>query len=193
ITDVPWADYQLDMVLECSGVYGKRKQLQQFIDSGCPRVLVSQPADGADEVDHTVVLSINDHELNGAQRIVSNASCTTNAVIPVLAELDASYGVDYTFLTTLHSVMNDQPMIDGYHHSDLRRTRSAMQSMVPVATGLARGVERLLPELQGKVTAKAVRVPILNVSAIDLITQLKEKPSRDEINAMFKSAAQQKP
>lgn len=193
ITDVPWADYQLDMVLECSGVYGKRKQLQQFIDSGCPRVLVSQPADGADEVDHTVVLSINDHELNGAQRIVSNASCTTNAVIPVLAELDASYGVDYTFLTTLHSVMNDQPMIDGYHHSDLRRTRSAMQSMVPVATGLARGVERLLPQLQHKVQAKAIRVPILNVSAIDLMVQLRRPTSVSEINSLFIQAAQRHP
>ncbi len=190
---VPWANYELDLLLECSGVYGQREQLEQFIAAGCPRVLVSQPADSATEVDHTVVIGINDQELNGKQRLVSNASCTTNAVIPVLAELDAAYGVDYTFLTTLHSVMNDQPMIDGYHHSDLRRTRSAMQSMVPVATGLAKGVERLLPQLQNKVQAKAIRVPILNVSAIDLMVQLRRPTTSTEINSLFIQAAQKHP
>lgn len=190
---VPWQDYKLDLLLECSGVYSKRAQLEPFIAAGCPRILVSQPADNANEVDHTVVLGINDHELNGHQTIVSNASCTTNAAIPVLAELDAAYGVDYTFLTTLHSVMNDQPMIDGYHHSDLRRTRSAMQSMVPVATGLARGVERLLPQLTHKVQAKAIRVPILNVSAIDLMVQLRRPTTASEVNSLFIQAAQKHP
>ena len=167
--------------------------MEKFIQAGCPRVLVSQPTDSANEVDYTVVLGINDTELNGQQSIVSNASCTTNAIIPVLAELDAAYGVDYAFLTTLHSVMNDQPMIDGYHHSDLRRTRSAMQSMVPVATGLARGVERLLPQLQGRVQAKAIRVPILNVSAIDLMVKLRRSTTKEEINSLFIQAAQRHP
>lgn len=190
---VDWKQYDLDLLMECSGVYSQRSQLNLFIDSGCPRVLLSQPADSAEEVDHTVVLGINDHDLNGRQNLVSNASCTTNAVIPVLAELDAAYGIDYTFLTTLHSVMNDQPMIDGYHHKDLRRTRSAMQSMVPVATGLARGVERLLPQLQNKVQAKAIRVPILNVSAIDLMVQLRRPTTTTEINSLFIQAAQKHP
>lgn len=190
---ISWDELNIDILLECSGVYSKRSDLQQFIDAGCPRVLVSQPTDGADEVDCTVVLGINDIELNGKQKIVSNASCTTNAIIPVLAELDAAYGVDYTFLTTLHSVMNDQPMIDGYHHSDLRRTRSAMQSMVPVATGLAKGVERLLPQLQNKVQAKAIRVPILNVSAIDMMVRLRRPTDRNEINNLFIQAAQRHP
>ena len=190
---VNWKQYDLDLLMECSGVYSQRSQLTRFIDAGCPRVLLSQPAESAEEVDHTVVLGINDHDLNGHQRLVSNASCTTNAVIPVLAELDAAYGIDYTFLTTLHSVMNDQPMIDGYHHNDLRRTRSAMQSMVPVATGLARGVERLLPQLQNKVQAKAIRVPILNVSAIDLMVQLRRPTTATEINSLFIQAAQKNP
>lgn len=190
---VGWNEYKLDLLLECSGVYGQREQLDQFLEAGCPRVLISQPAESASEVDHTVVIGINDDELNGKQRLVSNASCTTNAVIPVLAELDAAYGVDYTFLTTLHSVMNDQPMIDGYHHSDLRRTRSAMQSMVPVSTGLAKGVERLLPQLQNKVQAKAIRVPILNVSAIDLMVQLRRPTTPTEINSLFIQAAQKHP
>lgn len=190
---VDWAALNVDILLECSGAYGTRAALQQFIEAGCPRVLVSQPTDNANEVDCTVVLGINDNTLNGKQKIVSNASCTTNAIIPVLAELDAAYGVDYTLLTTLHSVMNDQPMIDGYHHHDLRRTRSAMQSMVPVATGLARGVERLLPQLQGKVQAKAIRVPILNVSAIDLLVCLRRPTSKEEVNNLFIQAAQRHP
>lgn len=192
-TAVPWQELQIDLLLECSGAYGTRADLQSFIDAGCPRVLVSQPTDGADEVDFTVVLGINDADLTADQRIVSNASCTTNAIIPVLAELDANYGVNYAFLTTMHSVMNDQPMIDGYHHSDLRRTRSAMQSMVPVATGLAKGVERLLPQLQGKVQAKAMRVPILNVSAIDLIVHLRRPTTTAELNGIFIQAAQKMP
>ncbi|HLR29783.1 MAG TPA: glyceraldehyde 3-phosphate dehydrogenase NAD-binding domain-containing protein [Paenalcaligenes sp.] len=191
--EVDWGALKLDMLLECSGAFAEREQLERFIKNGCPRLLLSNPGSGAAEVDYTVVLGVNDQGLNGNQKIVSNASCTTNAIVPILLALNQAYSIEAAYLTTLHSVMNDQPMIDGYHNSDLRRTRSALQSMIPVSTGLARGVERLLPELQGKVTAKAVRVPILNVSAIDLITQLKEKPSRDEINAMFKSAAQQKP
>ena len=190
---IDWKRLNIDILLECSGVYSQRADLQKFIDAGCPRVLVSQPTDSAEEVDCTVVLGINDEELNGKQQIVSNASCTTNAIIPVLAELDAAYGVDYAFLTTLHSVMNDQPMIDGYHHNDLRRTRSAMQSMVPVATGLARGVERLLPQLQNKVQAKAIRVPILNVSAIDMMVRLRRPTVKEEVNSLFIQAAQRHP
>lgn len=193
VNAIDWEKLEIDILVECSGVYSTRAELQQFIDAGCPRVLVSQPTDSASEVDCTVVLGINDEALNGKQQIVSNASCTTNAIIPVLAELDAAYGVDYTLLTTLHSVMNDQPMIDGYHHHDLRRTRSAMQSMVPVATGLAKGVERLLPQLQGKVQAKAIRVPILNVSAIDLMVRLHRPTSKNEVNNLFIQAAQRHP
>ncbi|MCQ9616323.1 erythrose-4-phosphate dehydrogenase [Paenalcaligenes niemegkensis] len=190
---VDWASLNVDILIECSGAYGNRADLQRFIDSGCKRVLVSHPADSALDVDYTVVLDINDSGLNPAHKIVSNASCTTNAIIPVLAELDAAYGIKHCFLTTLHSVMNDQPMIDGYHHKDLRRTRSAMQSIVPVATGLAQGVERLLPQLAGRVKAKAIRVPILNVSAIDLMVNLKRDTLAADINSLFIQAAQRHP
>lgn len=191
--DVDWEGLGVDLLLECSGRYGAREQLQRFIDSGCPRVLVSQPANSAQDVDFTVVYGINHEQLTGNERIVSNASCTTNAIIPILAELNAAYGVEHAFLTTLHSVMNDQPMIDGYHHSDLRRTRSAMQSIIPVATGLAQGVERLLPELSGKVQAKAIRVPILNVSAIDLMVTLQSDLSTEELNALLIEATNRYP
>lgn len=190
---VPWADYALDMLLECSGVYTERTEIEQFLNHGCPRVLLSNPGADANEVDYTVVLGVNDQGLNGRQKIVSNASCTTNAIVPVLMALNHHYEIEAAFLTTLHSVMNDQPMIDGYHTTDLRRTRSALQSMVPVSTGLARGVERLLPELRDKVTAKAIRVPILNVSAIDLVAQLKQQPDVTELNDLFRRMASKHP
>lgn len=190
---VDWGKLDIDILLECSGRYGSRAQLQQFLDAGCPRLLLSQPGNSAHDVDYTVVHGINHEGLTGNEQLVSNASCTTNAVIPVLSELDAAFGVAHAFLTTLHSVMNDQPMIDGYHHADLRRTRSAMQSIIPVSTGLAQGVERLLPQLAGKVQAKAIRVPILNVSAIDLMVKLKRDVGQQELNALMMAATNRYP
>jgi len=191
--ECPWVDLGIDLLLECSGAYGTRSALEDFLEAGCPRVLVSQPARSAADVDHTVVYGINDDGLDAGQRIVSAASCTTNAIVPVLDLLDRGPGVRNAYLTTLHSVMNDQPMIDGYHHADLRRTRSAMQSIVPVATGLAQGVERLLPGLAGRIQAKAVRVPILNVSAIDLMVNLCRQSDPESLNALFRRAARERP
>lgn len=191
--DCPWGDLGIDLLLECSGAYSTRAELEAFLDIGCPRVLVSQPARSAADVDYTVVHGINDAGLDIKQRIVSAASCTTNAIVPVLDLLNRGPGVRNAYLTTLHSAMNDQPMIDGYHHTDLRRTRSAMQSIVPVATGLAQGVERLLPELAGRVQAKAVRVPILNVSAIDLMVNLGRFTDVESLNTLFRQAALERP
>ena len=186
---VGWAALDIDLVIECSGRYGTRAELQRFIDAGCPRMLLSHPAASADDVDATIVFGINHDTLTGTEQIVSNASCTTNAVVPVLDLLDKAYGVDQAILTTIHSVMNDQPLIDGYHHTDLRRTRSAMQSIIPVATGLARGVERLLPGLSGRVQAKAIRVPTLNVSAIELALTMREAVDADAVNQLLAEAA----
>jgi glyceraldehyde-3-phosphate dehydrogenase type I len=161
----------------------------RFIQAGCPRLLLSHPADGAAQVDQTVVYGINQHDLTGKEVLVSNASCTTNAIVPVLASLNSAFALEHAFLTTLHSVMNDQPLIDGYHRSDLRRTRSAMQSIVPVSTGLAKGVARLLPELAGKVVAKAIRVPTLNVSAIDLMVTTGRAVSVKAVNSQMQALA----
>lgn len=185
-----WQELEIDLLIECSGRYAKRKDLTRFLDAGCARLLLSQPGHSAEDVDRTIVYGINHETLTGQERIVSNASCTTNAIVPILAALDREYGVEHALMTTLHSVMNDQPLIDGYHHADLRLTRSAMQSMIPVATGLARGVERLLPQLAGRVQAKAIRVPILNVSAIDLVVRLERDVSAGELNSLFRQAAQ---
>lgn len=186
---VDWAGLALDLVVECSGQYGERAALQRFIAAGAPRLLLSHPGNGAEDVDATVVYGINHAGLSGREGLVSNASCTTNAVVPVLALLHQAIGLEQVLLTTLHSVMNDQPLIDGYHHTDLRRTRSAMQSIIPVSTGLARGVERLLPQLHGRVHAKAIRVPTHNVSAIDMVLSLTRTVSAAEINALLAGAA----
>lgn len=191
--DVDWGELDADIILECSGQYGARQDLQRFINSGCQRLLLSHPGNSAADVDRTIVYGINHDTLSAGDQIVSSASCTTNAIVPVLSLLDQEFTVRHAFLTTLHSVMNDQPLIDGYHHADLRRTRSAMQSIVPVATGLAQGVERLLPRLAGKVNAKAIRVPILNVSAIDLMLNLGHDVTPAQLNAFLRQASERFP
>lgn len=191
--EVNWSDLGIDMLLECSGRYGTREQFERFLQAGCPRLLVSHPGESAEDVDFTLVYGINEGRIPRDASVLSNASCTTNASVPVLAALDARYGVEHAFLTTLHSVMNDQPLIDGYHHKDLRRTRSAMQSIVPVSTGLAQGVERLLPALHGKVQAKAIRVPIHNVSAIDLMLKLGQDIDTPSLNRMLLELSQGSP
>lgn len=188
--DVAWRADDIDLLVECSGQYGSRAQLTRFLDAGCTRVLVSHPANSAEDVDATIVYGCNEDVLSGAERIVSNASCTTNAVVPVLDIVQREICIEQVLLTTLHAAMNDQPLIDGYHHSDLRRTRSAMQSIIPVSTGLARGVERLLPALAGRVQAKAIRVPTHNVSAIDLVVEVSRSVTVDDINALLRAAAE---
>lgn len=185
--EVDWSD--IDLVVECSGQYGSREQLERFLAAGCTQILVSHPANSAEDVDATIVYGCNENVLNGSERIVSNASCTTNAVVPVLDIVQRAFGIEQVLLTTLHAAMNDQPLIDGYHHSDLRRTRSAMQSIIPVSTGLARGVERLLPTLSGRVQAKAIRVPTHNVSAIDLVIETQRAVTPDAINTLLAEAA----
>ncbi len=186
---VDWPALGIDLLIESSGRYGKRADLDRFLAAGCPRVLVSHPCSSAEAIDRTVIYGFNHDEIRGDERLVSNASCTTNAVVPVLDLLQQAFGVERAFITTLHSVMNDQPLIDGYNHPDLRRTRSAMQSIIPVSTGLAHGVERLMPSLRGCVEAKAIRVPIVNVSAIDLTVTLRRQVSAAEINELLARAA----
>jgi len=187
--EVDWRALGIDLLVECSGQYGHRCDLVRFLDAGCPRLLLSHPAHGAEDVDATIVYGINEHLLTGAERLVSNASCTTNAVVPVLDLLHREIGIEQVLLTTLHSAMNDQPLADGYHHPDLRRTRAALPSIVPVSTGLARGVERLLPALHGRVQAKAIRVPTLNVSAIDVVVAFARDVDAVEIDARLAAAA----
>ena len=190
---IDWAALNVDLVLECSGAYNTRADGQRFLDAGAPAVLFSQPMASEADVDATIVYGVNQACLTGAERLVSNASCTTNCGVPLLRLLDQAFGLEYVSITTIHSAMNDQPVIDAYHHEDLRRTRSAFQSVIPVSTGLARGIERLLPELAGRIQAKAVRVPTVNVSCLDITLQTARDTNAAEVNQMLREAASSGP
>ena len=187
LADLPWKDEKIDLVMECTGVYGARIDAEQHILSGAQKVLFSQPADLS--VDKTIVYGVNHKTLEASDRVVSNASCTTNAIIPVIKALDTAFSIQQGTLTTIHSAMNDQPTIDAYHHQDLRRTRSAMQNMVPVNTALAKGIERLLPEMTGRLSAVAMRVPTINVSAIDLTVYVDKTTTVTQVNQILKEAS----
>ena len=186
---IDWAAHGIALVLECSGVYHTRTDGQRFLAAGAPRVLFSQPMNSEADIDATLVYGINHQALRGDERLLSNASCTTNCGVPLLKLLHEAIGLEQVSITTLHSAMNDQPVIDAYHHTDLRRTRSAFQSMIPVSTGLARGIERLLPELAGRVQAKAIRVPTVNVSCLDITLQTRRDTSAAEVNGILRDAA----
>ncbi|WP_328188065.1 type I glyceraldehyde-3-phosphate dehydrogenase [Marinobacter sp. OP 3.4] len=185
--DLPWDRLDVDLVLECSGSFSDRLTAEQHLASGAKRLLFSQPAEP--DVDRTVVYGVNDRDLTREDRIVSAASCTTNCLVPVIKVLDDALGVEQGSTTTIHAAMNDQPVIDAYHHQDLRRTRSALHNIVPVNTGLARGIERLLPHLEGRFNSVAMRVPTMNVSAIDMVLNVRETTSVDAVNAVLANAA----
>ncbi len=187
ILALPWRELAVDVVLECSGAFTDRATAEQHLAAGAGKVLFSQPAESS--VDATVVLGVNEHRLTGQETVISNASCSTNCVIPVIDALHRAFGVEGGVITTIHSAMNDQPVIDAYHHTDLRKTRAAMQSIIPVDTGLARGIDRLLPELSGRFEAQAMRVPTLNVSAIDLSVLLQVDVDAATVNQVLQEVA----
>jgi len=187
IATLPWGELGVDVVLECSGTFTDRQTAEGHLRSGARKVLFSQPAEST--VDATIVLGVNEGILTGEETVISNASCSTNCVIPVIKTLQQVFGVEGGVITTIHSAMNDQPVIDAYHHTDLRKTRAAMQSIIPVDTQLARGIDRLLPELKGRFEAQAMRVPTLNVSAIDLSILLNTDVDVATINRVLAAAA----
>ncbi|MAM71522.1 MAG: erythrose-4-phosphate dehydrogenase [Gammaproteobacteria bacterium] len=185
IEELDWQG--IDLLLECTGVYSSRQDAEGHIKRGAGRVLFSQPA--SPDVDATVVYGVNHEELGEEQRIISGASCTTYSSVPVIKCLDDALGIENGVITTIHSAMNDQPLIDAYHHTDLRLTRSAFQSVIPVETALAKGIERILPGMRGKFAAQAVRVPTVNVSAIDLTVVLKQACTRELVNEVIREAS----
>lgn len=186
IADLPWGELGIDLVMECTGQFSDRATAQKHLSQGAKKVLFSQPADP--DVDATVVYGLNHHELNSQLKIVSNASCTTNALLPVIHALDGELGILRGCITTVHSAMNDQPVIDAYHHTDLRKTRAASQSIIPVDTELARGIARILPAFDGKFEAQAIRVPTTNVSLLDLALDVTRDTSASEVNQLLKAA-----
>ena len=186
ILDLRWAARDIDVVLEWTGSFSDRKTAEMHLESGAGKVVFSQPAERS--VDATIVYGINEETLSSKDAIISNASCTTNCIVPVLKTLDNAFGIDYGMITTIHSMMNDQPVIDAYHHQDLRRTRSAAQSIIPVDTELAKGIGRILPALSGRFEAIAMRVPIVNVSAMDLTLTVQQDTNVEDINRALKTA-----
>ncbi len=183
---LPWGALGVNLVMECTGVFNSRADAQLHLASGAEKVLFSHPAEA--NVDATIVYGVNHSQLTSEHRIVSNASCTTNGILPVLNILEQHFGIECAMITTIHSAMHDQPVIDAYD-KDLRKTRSALHSIIPVETGLAKGIERILPGLSGRVTAQAIRVPTINVSMMELTAKVEKPCSREEINNVLRSAS----
>ena len=188
LDQLPWQSLDIDVVLECSGSFSDRHSAEKHLESGAKRVLFSQPAES--DVDATIVYGFNHQTLTGNETIISSASCSTNCVVPVIKVLNDNFSVEGGVITTIHSAMNDQPVLDAYHHTDLRKTRAAMQSIIPVDTGLALGIDRLMPELVGRFQAQAMRVPTLNVSAIDLSVLVNHKIDTEAVNQALATAAE---
>ncbi|RLA45525.1 MAG: type I glyceraldehyde-3-phosphate dehydrogenase [Gammaproteobacteria bacterium] len=182
---LPWAELDVDLVLECSGKFKKRDLNQQHLDAGAKRVLISYPMA---EADLTVVYGVNHQDLEARHRIVSNASCTTNCLAPMAKVLHELVGIEQGIMTTVHAYTNDQNLIDK-QHSDLYRARSATQSIIPTKTGATSAVGLVLPELQGKLTGMALRVPTLNVSLVDFHFTAGSDSSVAVINAAMQEAA----
>ena len=181
-----WKELAVDIVLECTGRINSRNEAQTHLDAGAGKVLISNPAD--DQVDTTIVFGVNHHRLSGQESILSNASCTSNCIIPAIVTLDQAFGIVCGNITTIHSAMNDQPVIDSCH-PDLRLCRAAGPSIVPVATKLDKGIERIVPHLKGRFTTTAMRVPTQNVTAMDLNVRLMQTVTVDALNQALKAAA----
>ena len=191
VQDLDWKELNVDLVLECSGTFGDRISAEQHLKNGAKAVLLSQPGDS--DVDATIVYGINDSELKSNHRIVSCASCTTNCIVPVLYTLNRAFGIDSGIIDTIHSAMNDQPVIDSYHGKDLRKTRSAIHSMIPVGTALAKGITRILPNLSGRLEARAIRIPTINVSAMQVTIALNSEADANIINTALEEASHKLP
>lgn len=187
LEQLPWAELQVDVVLDCTGKFGSRADGEAHLLAGAGKVLFSHPADT--DIDATVIYGVNHQLLKASDRIVSNGSCTTNCIVPIIKVLDETFGIDSGTVTTIHSAMHDQPVIDAYH-SDLRRTRAAGQSIIPVDTKLARGIGRIFPKFSDRFEAIAVRVPTINVTAMDLSVTLSTDVKVCNVNHALAQAAQ---
>ena len=181
---LPWGELNIDLVLECTGLFTKREQSQAHIDAGAGKVIISAPGTS---LDATIVYGVNHETLTGTERIISNASCTTNCLAPMAKILNDAFGIEQGQMTTIHSYTNDQLLTDGMH-SDLYRARSATQSMIPTKTGAAVAVGLVLPELAGRLNGMAMRVPTINVSVVDLTFIARAETDAQAVNkAMLKA------
>ncbi|MEI7795218.1 MAG: type I glyceraldehyde-3-phosphate dehydrogenase [Methylococcaceae bacterium] len=185
--NLPWKELDVDVVHECTGLFVSKAKAQMHIDAGAKKVIISAP--GGTDVDATIVFGVNHHILKASDTVISNASCTTNCLAPLIKPLIDTIGVEHGLMTTIHSYTNDQVLTDVFH-KDLRRARSATQSMIPTKTGAASAVGLVIPELVGKLDGFAMRVPTINVSIVDLCFQAARDTTKEEINDILKTASE---
>jgi len=185
-SELPWKDMNVDVVVESTGIFRDNISLNKHLDAGAKKVLLTVPP--KDEIDSTIVLGVNDDDLKPEDKIVSNASCTTNCLAPIVKVLDDNFGIISGLMTTVHAYTNDQALAETTH-SDFRRGRSATQNIIPTSTGAAKAVGMVLPELNGKLDGMAMRVPVPDGSVVDLVVELEKKVSIDDINKAVKNAA----
>ena len=187
ISKLPWKAEGIDVVIESTGKYTERDKAAAHLDSGAGRVIISAPAKNEDI---TIVMGVNDKAYDkAAHKIISNASCTTNCLAPVVKVINDSFGVERGLMTTIHSYTNDQKVLDA-PHKDLRRARAAAMSMIPTTTGAAKAVALVIPELKGKLDGGAIRVPTPDVSIVDFTCIVKKETTREDVNAALKAAAE---
>ncbi|HMA30687.1 MAG TPA: type I glyceraldehyde-3-phosphate dehydrogenase [Casimicrobiaceae bacterium] len=187
---LPWGSLDVDVVLECTGFFTSKAKASAHLAGGAKKVIISAP--GGKDVDATIVYGVNHQSLKASHTVISNASCTTNCLAPLVMPLHQKIGIENGLMTTVHSYTNDQVLTDVYHE-DLRRARSATMSMIPTKTGAAAAVGLVLPELNGKLDGFAIRVPTINVSIVDLSFIAKRDTSVDEVNAIMKAASESGP
>ncbi len=184
--DLPWKELGVDVVLECTGLFTKKEKAAAHLQAGAKKVIISAP--GGKDVDATIVYGVNHDTLKASHEVISNASCTTNCLAPLVQPLHQEIGVTQGLMTTIHAYTNDQVLTDVYH-SDLRRARAAAMSMIPTNTGAAAAVGLVLPELAGKLDGFAIRVPTINVSMVDLTFQAARDTSKEEIDRILEEAS----
>ncbi|MEN9756182.1 MAG: hypothetical protein RL755_369 [Pseudomonadota bacterium] len=185
--NLPWKELEVDVVHECTGLFTTKEKASAHIAAGAKKVIISAP--GGEDVDATIVYGVNHLILKASDTVISNASCTTNCLAPLVKPLIDTIGVEHGLMTTIHSYTNDQVLTDVYH-KDLRRARSATHSMIPTKTGAASAVGLVIPEMNGKLDGFAMRVPTINVSIVDLSFQAKRNTTKEEINDILKAASQ---
>jgi glyceraldehyde 3-phosphate dehydrogenase len=183
---LPWKDLDIDIVMECTGVFNKREKAAMHLEAGAKKVMISAPASDADA---TIVYGVNNEILKPEHKVISIGSCTTNCLAPVAKVLNDNIGIKRGFMTTVHAFTNDQNVLDG-SHKDLQRARTASMSMIPTSTGAAKALGLVLPELSGKLDGCAVRVPTPNVSMVDLTFDAAKETSIDEVNSLIKNASE---
>ncbi len=186
--ELPWKELGVEYVVEATGLFRKRAQIEKHLQAGAKKVILTVPA--KDEIDNTIVLGVNDENLKAEDKIVSNASCTTNCLAPVAKVLNDEFGIKNGLMTTTHAYTNDQNTLDGPHKKDLRRARTAAVSIIPTTTGAAKATGKVIPELNGKLDGMAMRVPTPDGSVVDLVVEVEKDVTVEKVNAAMKRASE---